>query len=71
MATQANALAGLYLSRSIIKTLLAEGVIDRNQAGRIWAGAISECRSDGPTLTEYKAAVALMEKAQLADTRKP
>jgi hypothetical protein len=64
---EANALAGLYLTRSLIRALAAEGKIDRNRAKAIWSAAVADCRSEGPAVAACREACALMERLRDLD----
>ena len=69
-SAQENALAAFYLSRSIVKTLLARDVIEPSEAAEIWDQAIKECQKDGPTLDQNIGAADLMAAARTADLAK-
>jgi hypothetical protein len=66
-SSEANALAGLYLTRSLIRALAAEGKIDRSRAKAIWNAAVADCRSDGPALPACRDACELMERLRDQD----
>jgi len=66
-SSEANALAGLYLTSSLIRALAAEGKLDRGRAKAIWSAAVADCRSDGPTDPACREACDLMERLRDLD----